>query len=229
MTITPTTLFRAAGVNAVVAGLIFIGVQINHPHSDVTSVTTTEWVVRNSLKVLMAALALAGITGMYPRQVKQIGVLGLVGYPRLRGRLPAHHEHRPGLRLRPPSLADSNRGYVNDVLAAATNGTVQGDIGLLQTVIKVQGFAWLAGGLVFGIALFRARVLAAGRPCPAVGSVVTVLLAVMPDAFYRFLAFPERHRHDRPRLLAWRSARTDTATLPTPVDGRRGVATAGAK
>ena len=80
MTITPTTLTRAAGVAAVAAGLIFIGVQINHPPSDVTSVTTTEWAVRNSLKVLMAALALAGITGMYLRQVKQIGVLGLVGY-----------------------------------------------------------------------------------------------------------------------------------------------------
>ena len=32
MTITPTTLTRAAGVAAVAAGLIFIGVQINHPH-----------------------------------------------------------------------------------------------------------------------------------------------------------------------------------------------------
>ena len=39
MTITPTTLFRAAGLAAVAAGLIFIGVQINHPHSDVASVT----------------------------------------------------------------------------------------------------------------------------------------------------------------------------------------------
>ena len=70
MTITPTTLFRAAAVAAVAAGLIFIGVQINHPPSDVSAVTTTEWAVRNSLKVLMAALALAGITGMYLRQVK---------------------------------------------------------------------------------------------------------------------------------------------------------------
>ena len=40
MTITPTTLTRAAGVAAVAAGLIFIGVQFNHPHLDVTSVTT---------------------------------------------------------------------------------------------------------------------------------------------------------------------------------------------
>ena len=80
MTITSTTLTRGAGVAAVAAGLIFIGVQINHPHADVTAVTTTEWAVRNSLKVLMAALVLVGITGMYLRQVKQTGVLGLLGY-----------------------------------------------------------------------------------------------------------------------------------------------------
>src|SRR5688500_19906593 len=80
MTITSTTLTRSAGVAAVAAGVLFIGVQINHPHSDVTAVTTTEWAVRNSFKVLMAALALAGITGMYLRQRKQIGLLGLVGY-----------------------------------------------------------------------------------------------------------------------------------------------------
>ncbi len=79
MTVTSATLTRAAGAAAVAAGLIFIGVQINHPHSDVAAVATTEWAVRNSLKVLMAALALAGITGMYLRQVKQIGLLGLLG------------------------------------------------------------------------------------------------------------------------------------------------------
>ena len=227
MTITPTTLFRAAGVAAVAAGLIFIGVQINHPHSEVTSVTTTEWVVRNSLKVLMAALALAGITGMYLRQVKQIGVLGLIGYLVFGAGylLITSTALISGYVL--PSLADSNPGYVNDVLAAATNGTVQGDIGLLQTVLKFQGFAWLAGGLVFGIALFRARVLA--RWAAAVGSVVTVLLAVMPDAFYRFLAFPNGIAMVALGYSLWRSTRTDTTRLPAPVDDSRVVTQAGAK
>ncbi len=42
MTITPTSLSRAAAVAAVLAGLVFIGVQINHPHMDAASVTTTE-------------------------------------------------------------------------------------------------------------------------------------------------------------------------------------------
>jgi hypothetical protein len=36
--------------------------------------------VRDTGKVLMAALALAGITGIYLSQVRRNGVLGLVGY-----------------------------------------------------------------------------------------------------------------------------------------------------
>src|SRR3954462_13963850 len=78
MTITTTTLFRLAGVAAVSAGLIFIGVQINHPYLDATSITTTDVIARNSLKMLMAALA--GITGVYLRQVTETGVLGLLGF-----------------------------------------------------------------------------------------------------------------------------------------------------
>src|SRR5215217_4429632 len=80
MTVTPTALGRAAGVAAIVAGLTFTGVQIGHPHLDVTSVGTVEWTIRNSAKAVFAALALAGITGMYLRQVRQMGVAGLIGY-----------------------------------------------------------------------------------------------------------------------------------------------------
>ena len=191
MTITPTTLTRAAGVAAVAAGLLFIGIQINHPHSDVTSVTTTEWAVRNSLKVLMATLALAGITGMYLHQVKRIGLLGLVGYLVFA----AGYITIIGVAFVSafvlPAIAGTDPGYVNDVLAAATNGSASGDIGLIQTVLNVSGITFLGGGLIFGIALYRARVLARwAAVLLAVASVLTVTLAVLPDAFYRFLAFP---------------------------------------
>ncbi len=65
-----SSLTRAAGLAAVAAGLIFIGVQVGHPHMDATSITSSEVVLRNALKMLMASLALAGITGMYLRQVR---------------------------------------------------------------------------------------------------------------------------------------------------------------
>jgi hypothetical protein len=100
MTITSTGLTRGAAVAAVTSGLIFIGVQINHPPMVTASVDTTEWVIRNTLKVVMAALALAGITGMYLRQIKQAGArpAGLLVAQR---RLPPHHRYRVRRRLRP--------------------------------------------------------------------------------------------------------------------------------
>jgi hypothetical protein len=218
MIITPTTLFKAAGLAAIAAGLIFIGVQINHPHADVANVTTTEWVVRNSLKIVMAALVLAGITGMYLRQVRQIGVLGLIGYIVFSvGYLSILSSTFVSAYVLPP-LADTNPGYVNDVLASATNGTAQGDIGLLGTVLKLQGFAYLAGGLIFGIALFRTRVLARwAAVLLAVSGLASAALALMPDAFYRLLAFPNAIAMIALGYSLWRAARTDTTTSTAAV------------
>ena len=230
MMITPTTLFKAAGLAAVAAGLIFIGVQINHPHADVANVTTTEWAVRNSLKILMAALVLAGITGMYLRQVRQIGVLGLIGYVVFSvGYLCILSSTFVSAYVL-PSLAATNPGYVNDVLAAATNGTAQGDIGLLQTVLQVQGIGFIGGSLIFGIALFRARVLARwAAALLAIGGLVTVALSILPDAFYRFLAFPNGIAMVALGYSLWRSARTYTTTLPAPAHNSRVVSQAGAE
>ena len=73
ITVTTTSLTRAAGVSAAAAGAIFIGVQIGHPQLDLTSITTTNVLIRDSLKVLMTGLAVAGITGMYLSQVRRNG------------------------------------------------------------------------------------------------------------------------------------------------------------
>jgi hypothetical protein len=228
MTITPTFLTRAAGAAAVVAGLIFIGVQINHPHSDVTNVITTEWAVRGSLKLLMVALVLVGVTGMYLRQVRQIGVLGLIGYLVFGAGYLLIFATTFVTAYVLPLLADTDPGYVNDVLAAGTGGTATGDIGLLGTVFSVQGMAYLAGGVVFGVALFRARVLARwAAVLLAVGGLVSAALSFMPDAFYRFLAFPNGIAMIALGYSLWRTARTATTNQPASVDGPRIAAAAG--
>jgi hypothetical protein len=191
MTVTTTNLTRAAGLSAAVAGLIFISVQINHPPLDVTSVTSTEWVVRSTAKFVMAALALAGITGMYLRQVRQVGILGLVGYLVFSAGylVLLSIEFLAAYVL--PSLADTAPGYVNDVLTAAAGGTPTGDIGLMQAAFAASGGGYIAGGLIFGIALFRARVLARwAAALLAVSTVATLALAFLPESFNRPLAIP---------------------------------------
>jgi hypothetical protein len=189
--LTTTKLMRAAGICAALAGAIFIGVQIGHPDMNTTSITTTEVAIRNSFKVLMAALALAGITGMYLSHVRRNGVLGLIGYLVLgTGYLLIMSTTFVSAYVL-PSIAGTDPSYVKDVIAAATGDSPTGDIGALGTAIQLQGFAYLAGGLVFGIALYRAGVLARwAAALLAVGGVVSVVLSVMPDAFYRLLALP---------------------------------------
>jgi hypothetical protein len=218
MSITPTTLTRYASVAAMAAGVLFIGVQINHPHLDVTTVTTTEMAVRSTVKVAMAALALVGITGMYLRQVRQTGLLGLLGYVVFGiGYLAIMSSaYVAGYVL--PSVAGSDPAYVADVLAAASNGSAQGDIGLMQTALHVQGFGYLAGSLLFGIALYRARVLFRwAAALLAVSGVLSLALALLPDAFYRLLAYPNALALLGLGYSLWRSTQPESATSTSAV------------
>jgi hypothetical protein len=155
-------------VAAALAGAIFIGVQINHPPADSFLTDTNEWVIRCSAKAVMGALALAGITGIYLRQVRQMRVLGLVGF-----------------------------------------------------VIFAAGY--LLGGLIFGVALFRAGVLARwAAALLAVSTLGTAALAVLPEAFNRPMAVPEGVALIGLGVSLWRlEGRTPAADRPVPA-ARRG-------
>jgi hypothetical protein len=216
MSITPTTLTRAAGLAAVAAGLIFLAVQINHPPMVVASVTTTEWTVRNSMKALMSAFALAGITGMYLRQVRQTGVLGLIGYLVFG----AGYLVMLGIEFVAtfvlPSLATTAPAYVNDVLAAAAGGTVVGDIGLLRPAIAVGGMLYLAGGLFFGIALFRTAILARwAAALLALGTVASVAIPLLPQVNERLFAVPTGVALVGLGYSLWQSERRSAASPST--------------
>jgi hypothetical protein len=192
MTVTTTSLTRAAGISAAVAGAIFIGVQINHPPMVVSSVDTTEWALRNTAKVVMAALALAGISGMYLRQVRQTGLLGLIGYLLFSAGYLVILAIAFLSAYVLPSLADTAPGYVQDLLVAAEGGSPVGDIGLMQGAFAASGVGYMVGGLIFGIALFRAGVLARwAAALLAVATIGTAALAVLPDSFNRPMAVPE--------------------------------------
>ena len=229
MSITTTKLTRAAGLCAVAGGLLFIGVQINHPHVDASLVTTTEWFVRQTLKVLMAVLSLIGITGMYLRQVKQIGVLGLLGYLVFAaGYLIMMSIEVVGAVVL-PALVNSAPGYVGDVLAVATGGHATGDIGLMLPLSAVSGITYLAGGLLFGIALFRANVLA--RWAAAVlagGTLATIAIPLLPQINERLFAVPTGIALIGLGYSLWREQRTaglrsrlDATSLPLdPADAK---------
>ncbi len=220
MTITPSILTRAAGVAAVAAGAIFIGVQLNHPQLDVASVNTTEFEVRSSLKVLMAALAVPGITGMYLHQVKKMGVLGLIGYLLFAANYLVIMSTSFIAAYVLPSITDTSPAYVKDVLAVASGGHATGDIGLLKTVLLLESVLYLAGGLIFGIALYRARVLPRwAAALLAVGGIVSAGLSLLPDPYFRLLAFPNGIAMVALGYSLWRTTRPSAqqTTVDSPL------------
>ncbi len=191
MSITATTLTRTAGLCAVGAGLLFIAVQVNHPHLDADFATTAEYTIRQGMKAAMAILALAGITGMYLSQVRRMGVLGLTGYLLFgAGYLIMSSIETMGVVVL-PALARSDPGYVNDVFAAATGGQPSNDIGLMLPFSAASGIFYLAGGLLFGIALFRTKVLTRwAAALLAAGAVATMAIPLLPQINQRLFALP---------------------------------------
>jgi hypothetical protein len=225
MTITTTTLTRAAGLAAVAAGVLFSAVQIGHPHLDAAFAATAEYAVRETVKVLFAALALAGITGMYLRQVRQTGVLGLVGYLLFgTALLLVLSVQVIGLTVL-PSLTTSDPGFVDDVLAVAAGGTATGDIGLFPTLSTVLGIAFIGGGLLFGVALFRASVLARwAAALLTVGALATAAIPLLPMINQRLFAIPVGVALAGLGYSLWSTSRTVTTRT-----GSRRVETAGAE
>jgi len=212
MTVTTTGLTKAAGIAAAVAGTIFIAVQIGHPAFDTFVTDTHEWVIRCSAKAIMTVLALAGLTGMYLHQVRQMRVLDLFGFLVFTlGYLMMFATEVMAVAFL-PTLTDKTPAFVNDIVVASGGGTPTGDIGGLQAFFNVTGACYLLGGLVFGIALFRANVLARwAAVLLAVATVSTAALAVLPASFDRPMAVPEGVALIGLGISLWRDLRTTVA------------------
>ncbi len=219
MQITTTSLSRAAGAAAVTAGLLFVAVQVKHPAITVDFVQGTQWTVRQGMKVAMAVLALAGIAGMYLGQVRRAGVLGLVGWLLLSlGYLMMLNVEMIGLVV-VPTIAQSSPEYVGGVIAVATNSSSGVDLGLFSTLNLAVAVGYLLGGLLFGVALFRAGVLARwASALLAVAAVATMLIPVLPMVNQRLFAVPNGIAMIGLGVSLWRGRRcaaTDSAT-PSP-------------
>ena len=191
MQITTTKLTRATGLAAVAAGLLFVGVQVGHPEITLDFVQTTQWTVRQGMKVAMAVLALAGITGMYLRQVREIGLLGLVGYLVLSlGYLFMLCVEVIAMTVI-PAVAQSSPDYVSGVVAVATNSSSTADLGLFVPLNMLVAVGYLLGGLLFGTALFRAGILARwAAALLAVAAVATLAIPLLPMVNQRLFAVP---------------------------------------
>jgi hypothetical protein len=224
MDITTNRLTATAGLCAAAAGAIFVGVQIDHPPADVAHIGTTEMVVRESAKVLMAVLALVGFTGMFLRHHRRFGVLGLAGFSLLAVGYLAIFAVQCIVAYVLPTVADADPAYVQDVLDAAVGGSPSGDIGLMQELLLVSGLGFALGGLLFGIALFRAGVLARWASLLfAYGTVSVLALSALPESFNRPFAVPTGVALIGLGVSLWRDQRRQVEAVDAPAPVRFAV------
>jgi hypothetical protein len=192
MTITPAKLIRWTGLAAMGAGIIYAGIQPIHPTDALASVTTGAWAVITPLKTVMSFLFLLGITGIYSRQVRETGWLGLAGFLMLSltWALELAFIFTEAFVL--PPLAALSPQFVEAVLFGVITGrATEVNIGALPAIYAGLGILYVLGGLLFGIATLRAGILsrwAAGLL--AVASALTPLAALFPHEIQRFAGIP---------------------------------------
>lgn len=191
MQIAAPNFIRWTGLAALVAGIIFAGIQPIHPPDVLASVTTSAWAIITSLKLAMCFLFLIGIAGLYVRQAEQAGWLGLAGFALFSiswalqsGFVFAEVFILPSLATAAPQFIDSYLGIVNGHSGEMT-------IGALVPAYYLVGIFYMLGGLVFGIATIRAGVLPRWPAVLlAVTAVVTRAAVLLPHAQQRFAAVP---------------------------------------
>jgi hypothetical protein len=174
-----------------VGGIIFATIQPIHPADVVESVTTGFWAVIISLKFAMCFLFLVGITGIYARQIEESGWLGLVGF--LLFSLSWFVQTGfvfTELFVLPP-LAPTTPQFVVSALGVANGVPGEMNIGAFVPTYNVVGLTYLLGGILFGVAIFRANVLprwAAGLL--ALTALLTPAAVLVPHALQRLAAIP---------------------------------------
>jgi hypothetical protein len=184
-------LIRWSGFAAVVAGVIFVATQPVHPPDVLSSVSTTQWQVVHIFSTAMCFLALLGITGLYARQMRESGSLGLAGYLvfSLFWFLQAPYVFAEAFIL--PHLTTVTPDFVLGWLAMAGGPPGGMDLGALTGVYQALGILYILGGLLFGVATFRARILsrwAAGLLI--IAPFVAPTAALLPGELHRIAAVP---------------------------------------
>jgi hypothetical protein len=159
MTMTSSKLGNWAGMAAMLAGICYVLVGLFHPLNALASVTTTTWAFVHILACIMAFLGMFGMTGLYARQVEESGWLGLIGF--------VFFVLWLGLVLGfsfvetfiLPVLATEAPKVVEGLMEMFTGPVIGIDLGVLPTLWLLSGALYILGGLLFGIATFRAGIL----------------------------------------------------------------------
>ena len=190
--VTTPNLIRAAGLSAVVAGTIFAVIQPIHPPDVIASVTTSAFIIITSFKTVMCLFGIFGIAGLYARQVKETGWLGLAGYLLLTIFYAVQMCYAFAEPTLLPLLAPVAPTFVESVMGMASGAGGTMNLGAFAVIYNIIPLLYLLGLLLFGIAIFRAHILSrwAAVLLAASGPLAGIMVALLPHQLERFAAVP---------------------------------------
>ena len=191
MKITTSGLIRWGGLSAMVAGIIFAGIQPIHPPDVLASVTTSAFIIITSLKTVMCLFGLFGIAGLYARHVEKTGWLGLAGYVLLTIFYAVQMCFAFAEPLILPLLTTAAPTFVESVMGMSSGAGGPMNLGAFEVVYHSVSVLYLVGLLLFGIAIFRARILPRGSAVLLVVSgPLAVIMSLLPHQIARLAAMP---------------------------------------
>ena len=232
MKTTSSNVIRRAGVAAMLSGISFIVIQAIHPPDILSSVTTAQWAIVHYLGIAMAFLGLLGMAGLYARQVKEVGWLGLAGYLLFSLFFAGTIAFQFVEAFISPLLATAAPAVVEGLLGVANGHPTETNLGAIPAVYSATGVCYLLGGVLFGVATFRASILprwAAGLL--VVGTLLPILgSSLFPHPYDRIFAVPvglalawlgyalwSERGENASESLARRSAQPTTVPVPGAV------------
>ena len=184
-------LIRLAGLSALIGGACYVCVGVFHPANVAASVTTTRWAFVHVVACAMSFFVLLGLAGIYARQAVRSGWLGLVGYVLLSSWFVLIMGFSFVEAFVLPHVASSTPALVDGWMTMFNGGTSTIDLGVLPTLWTLTGPIYILGGLCFGIATFRARILPRSAALLlALGTVLAPLAAPLSLSAQPKIAIP---------------------------------------
>ena len=191
MKITASKLIRWSGLSAMVAGTIFAVIQPIHPPDVLASVTTSAFIIITSFKTVMCLFGLFGIAGLYARQVEKTGWLGLAGYLLLTIFYAVQMCFAFAEPTLLPLLAPVAPTFVESVMGMSSGAGGPMNLGAFAVVFHSISVLYLVGLLLFGIAIFRARILSRwAAVLLALSGPLAIIMSLLPHQIARLAAVP---------------------------------------
>jgi hypothetical protein len=184
-------LSRLAGLSAMASGILFIAIQLIHPSDVLSSVTTDRWLIVHYLGVAMCLFGILGVAGISSRQADEAGWTGLAGFLLMTLFYTLSMGFQFVEAFVSPALAADSPAFVDGLLGIPSGHGSAVDLGALPTTYAVTGGLYLLGGVLFGIATFRAGILPRrAAALLALGTVLPIVGASLPHPYDRAFAVP---------------------------------------